>query len=383
MLKKICFLVNYNGYETKRHFTIKLAEAFERHGVKTKIIDVDENTLSPELIQDLRHFEPDLTASFNTLLPLSNNRFLCDYLKIPHWSILVDPLFYSLQYTRSPYSWISCVDRSDTEYLKGMGFERGFFLPHGVERDLEPGQAKRTYEVVFFGSCYDYESLRASWQQRLPKPIAKVLDAAIELFTEDRQMSLADALAKAWGLSKLNPAEADFPALFYYLDNYTRGKDRVELIRAIKDVPIHVFGDLSRDNVAAILGWRQYLKNQKNVTIHPAVLYGETLQILKQSKFCLNSMPFFKNGSHERVFIGLAAGAVPITTENHYFEDKFQSGKELLFYPVANHSSINEPLHRLLSDESSRQGIVDAGRVKVMKNDTWDNRVNTVLEFVK
>lgn len=383
MLSKICFLVNYNGYETKRHFTIKLAEALERQGVATKIIDVDENTLSPELIQDLRHFEPDLTASFNTLLPMSDGRFLSDFLKIPHWSILVDPLFYSLQYMRSPYSWISCVDRTDVAYMKGMGFERGFFFPHGVERELEPGNEKRSFEVVFFGTCYDYESLRTSWQQRLSPEIAKVMDDAIEIFSSDMHVSLADALAKAWGLSKLDPSQADFPSLFYYLDNYTRGKDRVELIRAIHDVPVHVFGDLSRDNVAAILGWRQYLKNQKNVTIHPSVLYGEALQILKQSKFCLNSMPFFKDGSHERVLIGLASGALPITTENLYFQEKFQSGKELLFYPLNQHSTINEPLHRLLADEPARQAIAHAGRVKVMQNDTWDERAKMIANFIK
>ena len=380
-MQKICFIVNYNLYESKRHFTVKLAEAFERKGVKTKIIDVDENSLSAELIQDLKAFEPDLTASFNTLLPVSEGRFLCDFLQIPHWSILVDPLFYSLQYTRSPYSWISCVDRSDVAYLQGMGFERGFFFPHGVERDLEPGDEKRIYEVVFFGTCYDYESLRASWQQRQPQEISKVLDEAIELFSSDIRLSLADALAKAWSNSKLDPVKADFPALFYYLDNYTRGKDRVELIRAIKDVPVHVYGDLSRDNVAAILGWRQYLKNQKNVTIHPSVPYGDALQILKQSKFCLNSMPFFKNGSHERVLIGLAAGAVPITTENLYFQEEFTPGKEVIFYPMNQYASVNEPLHRLLADETARQAAAAAGGKKVLANDTWDKRTEIISDL--
>lgn len=378
MLKRICFIVNYNLYESKRHFTLKFAEAFERHGVATKVIDVDEHTLSAGLLQELRQFQPDLTASFNTLLPMAENRFLCDFLEIPHWSILVDPLFYSLQYLRSPYSWISSVDRSDVAYLKGMGFERGFFFPHAIERDLEPGDGPRPYEVVFFGTCYDYESLRTSWLQRLPPEHSKVLDTAIELFSSDINLSLTDSLANAWGLSKLDPAQADFPALFYYLDNYTRGKERIELIKAVRDIPVHVFGELSRDNVAAILGWRQYLKHQKNVTLHPAVPFDQALQILKQSKFCLNSMPFFKNGSHERVLIGLATGALPITTQNLYFQEKFQEGKELLFYPLGQPQAINEPLHRLLADETARQAIVEAGRQQVLAQDTWDERVKLI-----
>jgi len=380
MLKKICFIVNYNLYESKRHFTLKLAEAFERAGVKTKVIDVDENSLSADLVQQLKRFAPDLTASFNTLLPMADNRFLCDFLQIPHWSILVDPLFYSLQYLRSPYSWISCVDRADVDYLKGMGFERGFFFPHAIEQELEPGYEKRTFEVVFFGTCYDYESLRTSWQARLPKEVSKVLDDAIELFSSDIHVSLADALAQAWGRSKLDPAQADFPSLFYYLDNYTRGKDRVDLIRAIQDVPVHVFGDLSRDNVAAILGWRQYLKNQKNVTVHPSVLYGEALQILKKSKFCLNSMPFFKNGSHERVLMGLACGALPITTENVYYQEEF-GNKGPLFYPLGNPVALNPSLQHLLADETAREALVSSGREIVMQRDTWDERVKSISSY--
>lgn len=382
MLDKVCFLVNYNLYESKRYFTRKFAEALNRKGVETKVFDVKESALNADTIESIKRYAPDLTASFNSLLPVSENKYLWDYLKIPHWSILVDPAVYSLQYTKSPYSILSCVDASDLEAIRSNQFSNAFFFPHAVEKELAPGNEKRIYDVVFLGSCYDYESLRASWRQRNVEGVNKVLDDAIELFFSRPEMSLAQALATAWRESKQNPAGVDFSALFYYLDNYTRGKDRVELIRSIKDAHVHVFGDLSKDNAVGILGWKQYLAKQPNVTLHESVPYWQAMNVLRQSKICLNSMPFFKQGSHERVLAGLACGAVPITTENAYFRQFFKEGQDLHYYDMGNREAVNALVNNLLSDEGKRQTMAAKGRALVMENYTWDQRAEEMFEQV-
>lgn len=380
MLRRICLIVNYNLYESKRYFTEKFAEALERRGIETQIIDVKEQSLGPERIAALRKYAPDLTCSFNTLLPVSDDKFLWDFLETPHWSILLDPALYSLQFTRSPYTLLSCVDRTDVAYVKSSGFENAFFFPHAIEPELVSQGQERPYEVVFFGSCYDYESLRASWRQRNPEAVNKVLDDAIDLVFADHRTSLAEALVKAWNMSGLDPTGADFISLFYYLDNYTRGKDRVELIRSVKDARVHVFGELSTDNAVGILGWHPYLSGQSNVVLHPSVPFADYLTILQQSKICLNSMPFFKNGTHERVFTGLACGAVPITTDNIYFRDNFQPEKELCLYSMRDRRQVNSLINELLADESKRAAIALAGGQKVHQFHTWDQRVDALLE---
>lgn len=379
MLNKVCLFVNYNLYESKRYFTRKFAEALDRKGIETRVIDVQETSLSADTIASIRRYKPDLTCSFNTLLPISESKFLWDFLQTPHWSILVDPALYSINLTRSPYTILSCVDTSDLEAIKAHQFNNAFFWPHAVEPELAPGNQKRIYDVVFLGSCYDYESLRASWRQRNPEGINKVLDDAIDLVFGDNTTSLAEALVKAWSASKQNPAGVDFQALFYYLDNYTRGKDRVELIRSIKDAPVHIFGELSTDNAVGILGWPQYLASQKNVTIHPSVPFEEALEIIKQSKICLNSMPFFKHGSHERIFASLACGAVPITNDNVYLKQYFDEMEEIVYYSMNNRAEVNAKVNTLLAQESKRADIAMKGRQLVMENHTWDVRVNELL----
>jgi spore maturation protein CgeB len=382
MLNKVCLLVNYNLYESKRYFTRKLAEAMNRKGIETRIIDVNETTLSGDTMASLKRYAPDLTCSFNSILPVSETKFLWDFLEIPHWAILVDPALYSIQLTRSPYTILSCVDRSDLAAVQANKFLNAFFWPHAVEKELSPGNQKRIYDVVFLGSCYDYESLRASWRQRNPESINKVLDDAIDLVYSDNRTSLSEALASAWNAAKLDIAGVDFAALFYYLDNYTRGKDRVELIRSIKDAHVHVFGDLAKDNAVGVLGWEQYLAGLPNVTVHPSVPFWDSLHLMQQSKICLNSMPFFKNGTHERVLAGLACGAVPVTTDNIYFREFFRDNEDLLYYSMKDKSSVNDRVNDLLAQESKRAKIADSGRKIVMENYTWDVRVNDLLEIL-
>lgn len=381
MLKKVCFLVNYNLYESKRYFTQKFAEAMNRRNIETRIVDVEESPLSGEMIASVKRYSPDITLSFNSLLPLSENKFLWDYLHIPHLAVLVDPALYSVNLTQSQYSILSCVDRSDVDAVRSYQFNRVFFLPHAVERELfQREHFSKKYDVVFLGSCYDYESLRVSWKQRNPEALNKVLDDAIDIVFNDKQISLTNALITAWNASKLDPAGVDFTTLFYYLDNYTRGKDRVNLIRSIKDAKVYVFGETSRDNAVGILGWQQYLASQKNVTVHPSVPYAAALEILMQTKIALNSMPFFKNGSHERVFAALACGAVPITTENQYFREIFKDGEDLCFYKMNNPAEANEKVNALLTDEARRAQLALNGSTKVKQNHTWDSRVDLLLK---
>lgn len=383
-LHKVCLIVNYNLYESKRYFTEKFSEALERKGIHTRIIDVQEGPLSADIIGSITRFRPDLTCSFNTLLPIGENRFLWDALETPHWSVLLDPAIYSTNLMHSPYSILSCVDRDDNAMLRAGGFDRSFFWPHAVEKELVgTGEEKKTFDAVFLGSCYDYESLRVSWRQQNPESINKVLDDAIDIFFSDNKTSLAESLAKAWGAAKIPPQGVDFPSLFYYLDNYTRGKDRVELIRAIKDVPVHVYGSLSEDNAVGVLGWSPYLAACKNVTVHPAVPFAEGLNILRRSKIALNSMPFFKSGSHERVLTALACGALPITTDTLYFRERFKEGKEILFYQPARWSPhVNELVKEYAGNDKLRNQLVEAGAQVVAKEFTWDKRVDDFLREI-
>ena len=327
MLKKITLLVNYNLYESKRHFTKKLAEAFERQNVKAHIVDVQESALNSSAISNIMRQQPEMTCSFNAILPLKKDHYLWDELEIPHLSMLVDPAIYSLDLVKSPYSIISCVDRFDCKMMTKQGAKNVLFFPHAIERELSGDlQSVRPYDIVFFGSCYDIEAIRLKWQAHYPKEVGEVIEEAANITLRDVETPFVEAFIQAWNKTGKDFSGLNMPEILTFLDFYSRGKDRIELIKSIKNRNVHVFGDVQMGEH----GWKDYLKGLPNVILHEPVSFDESLEILKKSKICLNSMPFFKNGSHERISASLACGAVPITTENLFVKEYFVNGRELL-----------------------------------------------------
>lgn len=382
MFEKVCFLVNYNLYESKRHFTKMFGEAMERAGIEVMVIDVGEKQIDREMFDTILRFAPDFTASFNSFVPSKQGKYLWDMLRIPHLSILVDPSLYSVNLINSPYSIVSCVDKFDCEGLRTQDFDRVFFLAHAVEKDLfEEDVQEKEYDVVFIGSCYDYENLRDSWRKKLSEPICLALDIAIERVLGQVEVSLHEALVDALNQNpSINLQEVDLFELFYYLDYYTRGVDRVELIRSITDAHVHIFGELSTEDPSAENGWNHYLMGMKNVTIHPSVTFSESMEILKRSRISLNSDPFFKNGSHERLFTGPACGAVVVTNDNLFVRDAFVDGEDIVLFRSKHWEEVGGKVRELLADESKCEAILKAARKKVLEWHTWDVRVKELRE---
>lgn len=380
LIDRVCLLVNDNLYGSKRHFTQKLAEALTRHEVAVKVIDAEGGSLGIAKIHEIEDFKPTLTASFNSFLPLPNGKFLWDILKIPHLSFLVDPALYSASLTDSPYSLLACVNRNDVAAVQSYGFEEVFFWPHAVEREMAVGEGERPYDVVLLGSCYDYEGLRDYWETELPHEVSAVLNAAAGLVFSDQKISLAEALVQCWGVAHLETERVDFEMLFYYLDYYIRGMDRVELVRAIEGAKVHIFGEMATDHRAFKKGWEHYCGDRSNVKIHPSISFAEIEGILQKSKVCLNSMPFFRDGTHERVFAGLACGAAVLSSESRYLREVFGERQGVAFYDSDHKESIDATVQRLLAVGRKEEALV--GRAIVMQDHTWDARVGELLRVL-
>lgn len=386
MIDRICFLVGYNLYESKRHFAEKLAEALERLDVETSLIDIDETEgFQQHHLDKILTFRPSLTCSFHSMIPVEGGYYLCDFLKLPHLSLLVDPSIYSLDIAKSPYAIASCVDRNDVEMFKRKGFDRSFLLPHAVEREFAESPAvEKKYPIVFIGSCYDPEGHRSLWKERYSNDIVKVLEHAAEQALNNSEKTFVETLVEAWDQSGLNPADKDFTEYCHLVDGYVRAKDRLDLIKAVKTSEVHIFGDVGwQANGIDSRGWAQLTGELDHIYWHPPVCYEEALQILRQSQVCLNSMPFFRDGTHERVFNGLAARSLVITGQSRYLQERLSEDEGVLYYTYGDWEALNTQLELLLSDLKKVDRVTELGRAQVLANHTWDKRAEILLSEVE
>lgn len=383
MLERVCFLTNYNQYESKRHFAKELSKALEEEGVESTIFDVQDPQFRKMPHFKIHQASPDLTISFNSFVPSADGKYLWEQLKIPHLSILVDPALYYMDMVAAPYSIVSVVDRADVEGIKSFGKENVFFLPHGASRELaDENEEEKEFDVVFIGSCYDYLSLRERWQDELKKQEVSLLEESVEIFLNDNVTPLHAALAIALNNQGISPRDIDFMQIFRYLDIYTRGLDRIQLIRSITNAKVHVFGGSCEGDIYPYRGWQEYLADMPNVTVHNPVDYEESHRILKRSRISLNSSPFFKTGSHERLFVPPLLGALVVTSDSVYTRKEFTDGRDILLYPPKGWSHLNDRINSVLQDKTNLKEMVTLAKKKVLENHTWNNRARTIKEAV-
>jgi hypothetical protein len=367
-------------YGVLHHFTQKMYEALLRNGVKARLLEAKRNDPG-SFLKTLFEDPPECTLSFNGLLPDNQGRFFCDMIRIPHVACLVDSPNSFMPLTQSDYTIMTCVDKASVDFFKGMGYSNALFMPHGVERDLLPeAHDKREYDVVVLSSCIDYEKIRSQWKQKYPAALCKAIEETVERALEDSSKPYYQLFAESVdkqvsGGAAIDPQKIDFVEVLDDVEMYIKGKDRVDLVKSIKDAKVDIFG--SSDGHT---GWKKLLGDKRNVTVHDAVPFEQALAIMKHSKIVLNSCPWIHYGGHERIFAGMGCGALVITNENDYLKKQFQDGDSIVFYQQGRLDKANHRVNEYLENSGKRQQIAEKGRAAVMKSHTWDNRAAQLIK---
>lgn len=374
------FMPPLSQYGVLHYFTKKLHEALLFCGIKSRLLEAKKNDPKP-FLEAIFNDPPDCTLSFNGLLPDEEGRFFSDMIRIPHVACLVDSPNNYLPLTRSRYSIITCADQSSVEFFQGAGFSNVLFMPHAIDSHLtyDPNSS-RDYDVVMLASCIDFEGIRAGWKQKYSSALCQAMDEAAEITLSDQVTPYYQAFVQALNhqvtkQSGIDPQTIDFVEVLDEIEMYIRGKDRFELLNAIKDAKVDLFG--SADGSTS---WLSYLKNKKNIVFHDPVPFEQALAIMKHSKIVLNSCPWIKNGGHERIFAGIASGALVITNENPYMKEQFKDGESIVFYQHNKWDKANHRINEYLENNTKRESVVEKGRDIVMHHHTWNQRAQQLCK---
>ena len=97
----------------------------------------------------------------------------------------------------------------------------------------------------------------------------------------------------------------------------------------------------------------------------------------------LNCMPWFKDGSHERIYNAMLNGAICVTDESKYLKEQFIHGQNIVFYELNDIPSLVENIKYLLSHSEVAEKIALKGYCIAHERDTWERRLDTLLNFMK
>ncbi len=379
-LKKVYLFASIaSQYGVTNHFTGELANALNRHGVVSRVIEAKRDD-PRSFLQAILDDPPDCTLSFNGLLPDAEGHFLCDLIKIPHVACLVDAPIHFFPLIKSPLNIITCIDRYFCQIFRDSHFPQVIFLPHAISKAEAPLlDGHPQYDVLMLHSFIDYEKIQRKWAKTYSPALAKVLEEAAELTLTDNNLPYMQAFAQTLDHhlragQSIDPHLLDYETLLAELEAYICGKSRIDLLKNIQDVSVHVFG--SQDGN---VGWKKYLGNQSNIKIHPPVSFTDALELMKKAKILLDCTPKIKQGTHERILNGLACGAAVLTLENSYMREHFRDEEDILFYQFQKWDEVNHKIQTYLNDEERRYRLVGKGRKKVMDHHTWDQRAHTLI----
>lgn len=381
-------------------FTDELIQAFEKMGYPTICLDAEHMKESLERLSAFlgvsclkKGEQADLSEqaaciTFNNMgYNLCEDRgfSLWEYYRIPYYDIQMDhPFHYADKIKHMPDTVrLYCIDRKHVEYVKRFfkNIHWVDFLPHGGtaidEQDLAVlPLAERPVDVLYAGSLSKYriELLIPDFDQFRGFDAGELCNQVLQELVRHPSRTTEEVLEEYFGELELPMTEEKLGAYisqFRFLDAYAVSFFREQSVRLLVEngIRVAVYGE----------GWeRTDWCDHPNLILCGKVLAPEVLPLMYHSKIVLNTMTWFKDGSHDRVFNGMLAGAAVVSDSSLYLKEKFENHKEIELFELEEIGELPAIVEDLLDDLPRAQQIADAGREKALQEHTWELRAREI-----
>lgn len=383
-------------------FTSELANGFASFGTEVFIYDMQHPST-----KDLADFcaQPvDAVVTFNTMffnMLVDNDENAWHHLNIPFITILVDhPIAFAdtlLKFNKKDK--VFCIDKDHQDYISRFYPNIGYvgFLPHG-------GTTTEIGNYFFDDISYHERKIDVLYAGGIPKTDINELTLPGSITQKYRDIfDISQVVSDIYQLALQNydcPLETVVEA---YMQNMIGELDNASAKMLIDDfhflhenvLSFYRFKILEKAAESGaelyIYGTSEYNKfsftQLPNVHLMGFVPPEEVLSLMRESKIVLSSMAWFKNGSHERIFNGMLAGAVVISEESIYINEAFcnevgNPNQAIFTYSLDNLDMISLYINSILSDELHSSLVAQNGFQKAMESHTWRHRAEELLTYL-
>lgn len=385
------FLLFYAGnergyYQDTKYFSDQISKALRQRGHQTFICDLARGS------HDAGEMEAYLAKGVDAALTIDGEAIqdeglwqLWNELGALVVNILVDPPFHMdlwphLENPGIERYLLLCTDENHVEYVKRYfpQVKHVQFMPHGgtpVEGRPIPWK-ERSVDLLFSGT-YSKPERFMNVMKRVMKPEDFKIYAGIgERILQESSLSVEQAVAEALfsGNVPLTPTRINETITgTSLLDAWVRMVMRERVVTALVEggVDLHVLGDGWQDCPGAESGRIHRLSKER-------IPLGDTLQWMENSKICLNVMPWFKAGSHERVFNAMLRSSLVLTDPSSYLQKHFRDGESIVYYSLKELEKLPEIVRSLLENQEQAEAIAANGYEQA-EAFTWEHYVENLL----
>ncbi len=374
-------------------YTDEYVNICSKEGAECLVIDA--GIIDRELIRLKAFLIKEVTAviSLNNIgmhLEFEDGLNIWDRYQIPFYNILMDhPFHYKAALDRAPEQMILlCMDRNHVDYVKRFfpNIKRVAFFPHaGIElrkKDMACAEEssylpieERKIDVLYAGGLSRYAaeglipdlgSIREFDAFELVKNALEKLINTPELTTEHVIEQCLKEINFKINDKKLGETIAELR----FLDALAVSFYREQAVRILAEngVTVTVFG----------VGWDRCEWESPNVVYAGVTSPAQILELMNQSKIVLNTMTWFKQGAHDRIFNGMLAGAAVVSDRSEYVEEIFTKQKQLQLFSLDGIKELPEIVQSLLQHPRVAQDMADCGYEETRRKHMWINRLQDI-----
>ena len=351
-----------------------------------------DDQLASDVLEALSNAKYDAALGFNVhgmhRLQLDNGENAFDHYGVPFFNWIVDPPmdhFEGMFSTCKDYHVI-CIDKNHKGLIERFfpDVKTAHFLPlggldtHKDTVDLD----RRSYDISFCaGFMKETPKEMLERIKSFSEPMHSLTLYMIDAMMSDRSLDTEDAFYRvmdAMGYDIMN-MQADELRSYYRMAHgahlFMRYYVRYETVKTLVQSPLrlHLFGD----------GWREYLgmENRYSRTeFHPSVSFKETSEVFSDSKIVLNVLPWFKNGTHDRIGSGMLHRAAVLTDSNKYIESM---PEDILYsFDLDKVAELPRRITDILADSDKLQQTADRGCQYAREHLSWKAVTSGLLKII-
>lgn len=303
------------------------------------------------------------------------------------YCMMVDhPLYYYKQLMEGDVGWtLVCIDTDHQKFVEKYypDYGRVCFLPLAGTDLADLGYQEvipykdREIDVLFAGNYVQIPMLEQGMSGMEPENRAYYFDR-IHSLIEHPDRSLEQELIGSLLFEFPEITREEVLETLYHMcviDLYVRSYFRRGLICALAEsgIKVHVIGK----------DWdKAECKSPENLIMVGELDSLQCLEYMRKSKISINIMPWFKNGTHDRIFNGMLQGCAVLTDSSRYLDTIMMPEKEYASFSLDAIAEVSHKIKDLLADDGKASELARNGRFFALGAHTWAHRADEILDRI-
>lgn len=402
-----------NAVETLTYFSMQLADAFASWGYEIFWFDMQMAGLSAwKLRRAVQEQKKEAVLVTFNFIGLSGEEELweLDDLGKPQVSLweeldmlclnmMVDhPVYYDQALTyRLPRIQTFCVDRDHVAYMKR-------FYPNTACEFLPLAGNQIQTSLPAKGVFPDNSQQELLYEQWLSRPYPLVFTANyVPVSNIDRQLERMEPEYRAFyyeiiGSFVNHPGQNLLSCIESYLKREIPGLTDAQLCEGMHTMPVVDLWVRTyfREKTVRILAeggikvhlfgkdWDQIscTHPQNLISTGRMVSSAECAQAIAQSKLALNTMPWFKDGAHDRIFTAMLHGTAALTDDSTYLREQFAHMDTIAYYTLQNLEALPQQVTEMLSQPRRLFELACRAKATAERLHMWKNRAEMLKGYL-